>query len=85
MSIIYFIKVGIFFDFRSDPDPESDPLFHDPDLRIWIQIKMIMIHNTEGKDYISIHLIYFRWKKLRAGAIGSKFLENGTTIYVFIY
>ena len=35
LSIIFLIekKVGIFFDFRSGPDPESDrdPLFPDPD------------------------------------------------------
>ena len=33
MSIIFLTeekKVDIFFDFRSDPDPESDPLFPDP-------------------------------------------------------
>ena len=36
-SIIFFLmiklrkKVGIFFDLRSGLDPESDPLFHDPD------------------------------------------------------
>ena len=47
-------KVGIFLDFRSGPEPESDPdpLFPDSDPRIWIQIKMKRIHNTGPNNEI---------------------------------
>ena len=46
-------KNWYFPDFRSDfeqeQDPDLDPLFHETDPRIWIQIKMKRIRNTDPK------------------------------------
>lgn len=42
-------KVGIYFDLRLDPDPETDLVFSDTDPRIRIQIKMLRIHITARK------------------------------------
>ena len=38
-----------FLDFKSDPELDSDPLFHETDPRIWIRLNMKRIWNT-GKN-----------------------------------
>ena len=44
------LKSWYFFDFRSDPELDPDPLFHETDPRIRIHIKMKRIRNAADKN-----------------------------------
>ena len=47
-------KSWYFFDFRSDPELDPDPFFHEADTKIRIHIKMKRIRNTAHWLIISI-------------------------------